>query len=174
VAGALDHAHRHDVVHRDVSPENILLAEGHALLTNLVVARALDAAGGPKLTETGMLVGTPAYMSPEQAAGALPLDARSDQYSLGCVLFELLVGEPLFAGPTPQAIMAKRAAFESRIKERLHPLPAGVARPLGRALAPAPADRYPSAGEFAAALTASEGERPPPRQRWLAWLRMGK
>jgi DNA-binding SARP family transcriptional activator len=172
VAGALDHAHRHEVVHRDVSPENILLAEGHALLTNLGVARALDAAGGPRLTETGMLVGTPAYMSPEQAAGVVPLDGRSDQYSLGCVLFEMLIGEPLFTGPTPQAIMAKRAAFMSRVRERLHPLPPGVAEPLGRALAPAPADRYPAAGEFAAALTGGEGA--PARQRWLAWLRMGK
>lgn len=174
VAGALDHAHRHDVVHRDVSPENILLAEGHALLTNLGVARALDAAGGPRLTETGMLVGQPAYMSPEQRVGTAPLDGRSDQYSLGCVLFEMLVGEPLFAGPTPQAIMAKRAAVEPRVKELLTRLPRGIAGALGRALAPAPADRYPTADEFAAALPGSSGAAPAQRRRWLAWLRKGK
>lgn len=130
IAGALDHAHRHDVIHRDIAPESILLAEGHAVLTNLGVARALDAAVGPKLTETGIVVGSPAYLSPEQSAGAATLDGRSDQYSLGCVLFEMLVGEPLFSGPTPQAIVAKRAAHRPRGQEQLQLLPPVVAAAL--------------------------------------------
>ncbi len=173
LAGALDHAHRHDVVHRDVSPENILLAEGHAVLTNLGVARALDAAAGSKLTETGMLVGSPGYMSPEQAAGTATLDGRCDQYSLGCVLFELLVGEPLFSGPTPQAIIAKRAAHQPRSLEQLEVLPASVAAALARALGGDPAQRFATAGEFAAALTRPTAPRPEPPRRWLDWLGLG-
>ena len=172
LAGALDHAHRHDVLHRDVSPENIVLAEGNAVLTNLGVARAVDAAAGPKLTETGMLVGSPAYMSPEQAAGTGRLDGRSDQYALGRVLFEMLVGEPLFSGPTPQAIMAKRAAHRPR-GEELDLLPADVSGALGRALAAEPGGRFDTAGEFAAALAATAGPRAEPRRRWLGWLGMG-
>jgi serine/threonine-protein kinase len=173
VAGALDHAHRHDVLHRDVSPENIVLAEGNAVLTNLGVARAVDAAGGPKLTETGMLVGSPAYMSPEQAAGTVRLDGRSDQYALGCVLFEMLAGEPLFSGPTPQAIMAKRAAHRPRSFEELDLFPAAVSDPLSRALAAEPEARFGTAGEFAAAIANPAGRRPDPRRRWLGWLGMG-
>ncbi len=170
IAGALDHAHRHEVVHRDVSPENIVLAEGNAVLTNLGVARAVDAAAGPKLTETGMLVGSPAYMSPEQAAGDAPLDGRSDQYSLASVLYEMLVGEPLFSGPTPQAIMAKRAAYRARSLEAVDVSLAAVSAALGRALAGKPGGRFATAGEFAAALTTTGAE---PRSRgpdWLGWL----
>ena len=106
--------------------------------------------------------------------GTAPLDARSDQYSLGCVLYEVLAGEPLFAGPTPQAIMAKRAAFESRVTEWLRHLPPGIAAPLGRALAPTPADRYPTTGEFAAALVASSGQGLRHGPKWLEWLRIGR
>ena len=173
IAGALDHAHRHDVVHRDVSPENIVLAEGNALLTNLGVARALDAAGGPRITETGMLVGSPAYMSPEQASGTAPVDGRSDQFSLACVLYEMLVGEPLFTGPTPQAIMAKRAAYRPERAEQLAQLPEPVAGALVRALAPEPGGRYGTAGEFAAALLSADPARRPPRSQWLGWLGFG-
>jgi DNA-binding SARP family transcriptional activator len=155
VADALDYAHRHGVVHRDVTPENILLAESHALLGNLGVARALDAASTSELTETGMLVGSPAYMSPEQAAGQVKVDARSDVYSLACVLYEMLAGNPLHSGPTPQAIMAKRAW--DLISPRLDSLtgcPPAVVQTLDKALAVAPQDRFASAAAFAAALSA--------------------
>jgi serine/threonine protein kinase len=171
LAGALDHAHRHGVLHRDVSPENILLAEGHALLTNLGVARALDAAATPKLTETGMLVGSPAYVSPEQSAGDTPLDGRSDQYSLGCVLYEMLAGEPLFSGPTPQAIMAKRAAHRPVSLEQSGLVPPEVAAVLARALAADPQRRFATAGEFAAALAAPSAPSAKPHRPWLRWLR---
>lgn len=172
LAGALDHAHRHGVLHRDVSPENVLLAEGHALLTNLGVARALDAAAMPKLTETGMLVGSPAYISPEQSAGEVPLDGRSDQYSLGCVLYEMLAGEPLFSGPTPQAIMAKRAAHRPASLEQRGVIPSTLAAVLARALATEPHWRFATAGELAAALAAASAVRPQERSRsWLRWLR---
>jgi serine/threonine protein kinase len=171
LAGALDHAHRHGVLHRDVSPENILLAEGHALLTNLGVARALDAAATPNLTETGMLVGSPAYVSPEQSAGDTPLDGRSDQYSLGCVLYEMLAGEPLFSGPTPQAIMAKRAAHRPVSLEQSGLVPPEVAAVLARALAADPQRRFATAGEFAAALAAPSAPSAKPHRPWLRWLR---
>ncbi len=171
LAGALDHAHRHGVLHRDVSPENVVLAEGHALLTNLGVARALDAAAMPKLTETGMLVGSPAYMSPEQATGAAPLDGRSDQYALACVLYEMLVGEPLFSGPTPQAIMAKRAAIHGRLTQALHELPPELAEPVERALQMEPERRFPTSGEFGQALAGQRTPPPAPARRWFGWLR---
>src|SRR5437870_11474733 len=108
VASALSYAHSHDVIHRDVKPENILLSGGEAIVADFGIAGALDAAGGGKLTRTGVVLGTPAYMSPEQAAGERALDGRSDVYGLGCVLYEMLTGEPPFTGPTSQAIIAKR------------------------------------------------------------------
>src|SRR5881398_3244428 len=98
VADALSHAHSHDVVHRDIKPENILLEAGHAVVADFGIARAITAAGGEQLTATGLAVGTPAYMSPEQAAGDSVLDGRSDVYALGCVLYEMLAGEPPFTG----------------------------------------------------------------------------
>src|SRR5437867_1641332 len=97
VADALSHAHSHDVVHRDIKPENILLEAGHAVVSDFGIARAIRAAAGASLTATGLAVGTPAYMSPEQAAGDSVLDGRSDVYALGCVLYEMLAGEPPFA-----------------------------------------------------------------------------
>ncbi|MDH5548986.1 MAG: serine/threonine protein kinase, partial [Gemmatimonadota bacterium] len=110
VADALSYAHSHDVLHRDIKPENILLESGHAVVADFGIARALTAAGGEKLTQTGIAVGTPAYMSPEQSAGEPAIDGRSDLYALGCVLYEMLAGEPPFTGPTAQAIIAKRLA----------------------------------------------------------------
>jgi serine/threonine protein kinase/DNA-binding SARP family transcriptional activator len=171
LADALEHAHSHGVVHRDVSPENVLLAGGHALLTNLGVARALDAAAGPKLTETGMLLGSAAYMSPEQAVGERALDARSDLYSLGAVLFEMLTGEALFSGPTPQAIMAKRAAAtDVTLRERLAGVPSGLAGALTRALAHDADERFLSAREFTVALDPMGRRRTGASGGWRRWL----
>jgi serine/threonine-protein kinase len=170
VADALEHAHAHGIIHRDVSPENVLLADGHALLTNLGVARALDAAGGPRLTETGMLLGSVAYMSPEQAAGEQALDGRSDVYSLGAVLFEMLTGEPLYSGPTPQAIMAKRSAGRPPLEGRLGRIRPELAAVLMKALATRVAARFDSARSFGAALDQAWREPPASAGGWRRWL----
>lgn len=171
LADALEHAHGQGILHRDVSPENVLLAGGHALLTNLGVARALDAAAGARLTDTGMLLGTPAYMSPQQAAGERDLDGRTDIYSLAAVLFEMLTREPLFSGPTAQAIMAKRAARGSAMAERLADVQPAVAAALKRALAPRAEDRFATAAEFAAALDPAAEPALRPSGGWRRWLR---
>src|SRR5215207_2611275 len=107
VASALDYAYRHGVIHRDVKPENVLLHDGAALVADFGISLALSEAGGTRMTETGMSVGTPYYMSPEQAMGQREITARSDVYALGCVLYEMLLGEPPFTGPTAQAIVAR-------------------------------------------------------------------
>jgi serine/threonine-protein kinase len=108
VADALSYAHSHGVIHRDIKPENILLEAGHAVVADFGIARAVDQAGGEGLTGTGVALGTPAYMSPEQALGSKDLDGRSDLYSLGCVLYEMLAGEPPYTAPSAQALIAKK------------------------------------------------------------------
>src|SRR2546430_687391 len=119
VADALSYAHSHDVVHRDIKPENILLEAGHAVVSDFGIARAITAAGGEKLTGTGIAVGTPAYMSPEQAAASARVDERSDIYSLGCMLYEMLAGEPPFTGPSAESIVRQRlAAAPPRVSAR--------------------------------------------------------
>jgi TolB-like protein/tetratricopeptide (TPR) repeat protein len=151
-ADALDYAHRHGVIHRDIKPENILLSDGHALVADFGIARKLG--GDEHLTETGMAIGTPAYMSPEQAAGERELDARTDIYSLGTVLYELLAGEPPFTGPTAQAMAARRLSTEAPSVRQYRPaVPETVDRAVRKALARVPADRFASAGELARALT---------------------
>jgi serine/threonine-protein kinase len=107
VALALDYAHRHGVIHRDIKPENILLIDGQAIVADFGIARALGSSGGDTLTATGMIIGTAAYMSPEQAAGDKAIDARTDIYSLGCVLYEMLAGEQPFQAPTAQSVIAR-------------------------------------------------------------------
>jgi TolB-like protein/tRNA A-37 threonylcarbamoyl transferase component Bud32 len=154
-AEALDYAHRHGVIHRDIKPENILLSEGHALVADFGIARSLSA-GEERLTETGLSVGTPTYMSPEQAAGDWHLDARTDVYSLGTVLYEMLAGEPPFTGATAQTVIAKRFSGEvPRVRHVRPSVPESVEQAVTRALAPVAADRFASAVEFARALQPS-------------------
>jgi DNA-binding SARP family transcriptional activator len=150
---ALGYAHSAGIVHRDVCPENVIMAGGHALLTNLGVARALDTAAGAALTVTGVLVGSPAYMSPEQAEGARAVDGRTDIYALATVLFEMLTGEPLFSGPTPESILAKRASESTPDMARLAGVPLVLRGVLRRALERDPDRRYHSVGEFGSALS---------------------
>ena len=155
VADGLDFAHRHGVVHRDVKPENILVSDGHALVADFGISRALAGNESDEaLTETGVSVGTPAYMSPEQATGQ-PVDARTDVYALGAVLYEMLAGEPPFTGPTPQAVIAKRFHTDAVPLRAVRPgVPEHVERAAARALARVPADRFASTAELARALEA--------------------
>ena len=158
VADALDYAHRRGIIHRDVKPENILLEEGHAVVTDFGIARAVSAAGGERLTQTGSPIGTPMYMSPEQAAGELDIDGRADIYSLGCVLFEALTGAPPFSGPTAWAILVRRLTESPPLLRSVDPaIPAAVEAAVARALAHDPADRFATAAGFSASL----GRGPP-------------
>jgi serine/threonine-protein kinase len=153
VADALGYAHAHGVVHRDIKPENILIDSGHAVVADFGIARAIDVAGGERLTETGIALGTPLYMSPEQAAGEKHLDGRSDLYSLACVLYEMLAGQPPFTGPTAESVVHQHLAAAPQPITQLRPtIPAAVAATLQRALAKTPADRFTVAAQFAAAL----------------------
>ncbi|HET7426704.1 MAG TPA: protein kinase, partial [Gemmatimonadales bacterium] len=153
-ARALEYAHRHGVLHRDIKPENLMLtADGSTLVADFGIARALTGEGGDRLTETGLAVGTPAYMSPEQAMGERALDARTDVYSLGTVLYEMLAGEPPFTGPTVQAIIARRLSGEvPHVRQTRSSVPASVDEAVHRALAPVVADRFESIEAFARAL----------------------
>ena len=152
IADALGYAHSLGVVHRDIKPENVLFEAGHAVISDFGIARAIREAGGEHLTETGLAVGTPGYMSPEQATGE-QVDGRSDVYSLGCVLYEMLAGEPPYTGPTPHAVMAKQLADPVPAVRRLRDtVPAVVDQALSKALAKVPADRFATAGAFAEAL----------------------
>jgi serine/threonine-protein kinase len=186
VAKALDYAHRRDVIHRDIKPANILLHEEQPVVSDFGIALAVSAAGGRRLTETGLSMGTPEYMSPEQAAGERTLDARSDLYSLGCVVYEMLLGEPPHTGPTAQSIIAKVITDEPRRITKLRKtVPGHVEYAVHRALAKLPADRFSTASEFAEALADRSAAQTWPgfaapaedngwtrfavRQRWLRW-----
>ncbi|HEY6061611.1 MAG TPA: protein kinase, partial [Gemmatimonadales bacterium] len=160
VAGALDYAHRHGIIHRDIKPENILLHDGRALVADFGIALAASKAGGTRMTETGMSLGTPTYMSPEQAMGERDITARSDVYALGCVTYEMLLGEPPFTGPTAQAIVAKLLTEKpARLIPRRDRIPAEVEDAVLTALEKLPADRWGSAKEFADALTGRVARR---------------
>ncbi len=150
VADALSFAHSHGIVHRDIKPENILISEGHALVADFGVARAVRQASEEGLTETGLAVGTPAYMSPEQATGSEEIDGRSDIYTLGCVVYEMLSGEPPFTGPSGQAILARQVNERPPSLRVLRPtISVELESTVEKALAKIPADRYRSAVEFA-------------------------
>jgi serine/threonine-protein kinase len=157
VARALEHAHRHGIVHRDVKPENILFENGEAVLADFGIARAIsDSDANQRLTKTGLTLGTPVYMSPEQAVAERAIDGRSDIYSLGCVLYEMLVGQPPFVGPTAQAIIARQMMGEvPSITVVRGTVPDEVEDAVMRALAKQPVDRFTTALEFAEALEAS-------------------
>ena len=176
VARALDYAHRQGVVHRDVKPENILLADRQAMVTDFGIARAIRVAGGATLTGAGVAVGTPEYMSPEQVTAEREVDGRSDVYALGCVLYEMLAGRPPFTGPA-ETLGHQHLNVAPRSVAELRPgLPAALAAAVDRALAKAPGDRFASAGELADALegagatattaAATPAPRAPSRPRW--------
>ena len=169
VAGALAYAHGQGVVHRDIKPANILLSDGHALVADFGIARAVRASGSSELTTSGIAVGTPAYMSPEQASGSDTVDGRSDLYSLGCVVYEMLAGDPPFTGRTSQAIAARHRQEPPPSLRVVRPsLPPEIQQVIETALAKIPAERYPSVARFMAALEAARtGGRG--RRRRLAW-----
>src|SRR5687768_16989931 len=153
IAAALGYAHRHGVIHRDIKPENVLLHDGAALVADFGIALAITAAGGTRMTETGMSLGTPTYMSPEQAMGEREITARSDVYALGATTYEMLVGEPPFTGPTAQAIVAKvMTADPASITSLRRSVPTHVDAAVLTALEKLPADRWATAADFAAAL----------------------
>ncbi len=167
VADALDYAHRHGIVHRDIKPGNILLESGHAVVADFGIARAINVAAGERLTQTGLGVGTPEYMSPEQVAGGQDLDGRSDLYSLGCVLYEMLAGRPPFTGPTAASIVVQQMTDAPGSLSLLRPAaPPAVVAVIARCLAKLPADRWHDADELRTQLGALAGSgttpSPPP------------
>jgi len=177
VAGALGHAHAQGICHRDVKPSNILMSDGEAVLADFGIARALDQEGGAGLTRTGVVVGTPSYMSPEQS-GSGKIDGRADQYSLACVLYEMLVGDPPFTGPSALVVTARHALEEVPSVRVARPaVPVEVERALNRALSKTPADRFPSMDAFARALEAPvtgwTTASPTPRRRGLRKVAVG-
>jgi serine/threonine-protein kinase len=190
VAAALDYAHRSDVIHRDIKPENVLLHEGQALVADFGIALAVSQAGGTRLTETGLSIGTPHYMSPEQAMGDRELDARSDVYSLGAMLYEMLVGDPPYTGSTAQAIVAKVITEKAPpVTAHRDTVPVHVSAAISKSLAKLPADRFAGAADFATALrdpgfglgpTATAVVTPgaaatarSPASRWVPWALAG-
>jgi tRNA A-37 threonylcarbamoyl transferase component Bud32/membrane-associated phospholipid phosphatase len=158
VANALSYAHKRGIVHRDIKPENILISEGYPVVADFGIARALTEAGGDKLTQTGVAIGTPAYMSPEQVSEGARVDGRSDLYSLGCVLYEMLAGQPPFTGATPQVIMARHALDPvPPLRTVRGTVPESVERAVTRSLAKVPADRFTSGEQLIQAIATQPG-----------------
>src|SRR5881628_3111350 len=156
VTSALSYAHGHDVVHRDIKPENILLSGGEAVVADFGIARAITAAAAGTLTETGIAIGTPGYMSPEQATESVWLDGRSDIYSLGCMLYEMLAGEPPYTGVNARSVIAKQITDPVPSVRRLRDtIPPAIDGAVSKALGKTPADRFVTAAQFAEALTSS-------------------
>ena len=174
IADGLSYAHRLGIVHRDIKPENILLSEGHAVVADFGIAQALSAAGANRLTDVGIAVGTPVYMSPEQARGESDITARTDVYSLACVVYEMLAGEPPFSGPNVQTVLAQKSV--GRIPS-LHQVsgsyPPAIDETLTRALAPNPRDRFETPVELAEALARAWEHRMRGRRRWRNYAAAG-
>jgi serine/threonine-protein kinase len=157
IGEALHYAHGQGLIHRDVKPENVLLSQGHALVADFGIARAAGVAAGERLTRTGLSMGTPAYMSPEQAGGESEVDARADQYSLACLLYELLAGQPPFTGLTAVAVLSRQVLDPVPPITTLRPgVPGSLRRAIERALAKVPADRFATVQEFLEALEGPE------------------
>jgi serine/threonine-protein kinase len=178
VASALDYAHRHEIIHRDIKPENILLHDGRALVADFGIALAASKAGGSRMTETGMSLGTPHYMSPEQAMGEREITARSDIYALGAVLYEMLTGDPPFTGSTAQAIVARVVTEQPRpLLPQRRTIPEHIEAAVLTALEKLPADRFATAAAFAAALSdgvATVHHRATPRPQMFATARSAR
>ncbi|HMJ19769.1 MAG TPA: serine/threonine-protein kinase, partial [Gemmatimonadaceae bacterium] len=160
IASALDYAHRQGIIHRDIKPENVMLYENEAMVMDFGIAKAVSAAGGETLTQTGMMVGTPAYVSPEQASGE-ELDTRTDQYSLACVLYEMLSGERPFRGPTTQAVLAKRFTDPAKSLRSLRSaVPEAVESVIKKAMSVDREERFPTSGQFGRALSSGNLSTP--------------
>ena len=174
IAKALETAHEQGVIHRDIKPANILLSRGEPLVADFGIALAIGASGGDRLTETGLSMGTPHYMSPEQAAGESQIDARSDIYSVAAMLYEMLAGEPPYTGRTAQVVLAKRLAEPVPSVRRIRDgVPPSIDATLRQALAPVPADRFTTMSEFITALTTAEVSEPTQPAGWKPWAAAG-
>jgi serine/threonine-protein kinase len=175
VAGALGHAHAYGLIHRDIKPENVMMSGGHAIVADFGIAKAVSAAGGSEVTQTGTAIGTPAYMSPEQAAGDPDLDGRTDLYALGCMLYEMLVGQVPFTGPNAQAIMARHTMDQvpppSIMRQSIMPELEDI---IFCAMAKTPADRFRTAQEMIEALNAVESGGAPKLRMTRATTRISQ